>query len=131
MQIVVTGTDAWIGKTVFCAGLADLLGADYWKPIQAVVKGETDSEVAARLSNLSPERIVPERYRLRTFASPHCSAEIDGIDIDSDSLDVPASGERPFVIEGYGGLMVPLRGDALYIDLQAGRSAPSITRCSR
>lgn len=116
-RIVVTGTDTGIGKAVFSAGLADLLGASYWKPIQAGLEGETDSELVARLGSLSPDRIVPERYRLRTPASPHHSAEIDGVRIDTDSLDVPTAGERPLVIEGAGGLMVPPSGDTLCIDV--------------
>ncbi|MGL9623913.1 dethiobiotin synthase [Bradyrhizobium sp. U531] len=116
-QIVVTGTDTGIGKTIFSAGLAHLLGASYWKPIQAGLEGETDTELVARLGNLSPGRIVPERYRLQTPVSPHHSAEIDGICIEPDLLDVPDTGERPLVIEGAGGLMVPLRGDTLYIDV--------------
>ncbi|MCS3765835.1 MULTISPECIES: dethiobiotin synthase [Bradyrhizobium] len=116
-QIVVTGTDTGIGKTVFSAGLADLLGANYWKPIQAGLEGETDAELVARLGNLSSDRIVPERYRLQTPVSPHHSAELDGICIEPDLLDVPDTGDRPLVIEGAGGLMVPLRGDTLYIDV--------------
>lgn len=64
--IVVTGTDTRIGKAVFSAGLAGLLGANYWKPIQAGLEGETDREVVARLGGLSADRIAPEIYRLRT-----------------------------------------------------------------
>lgn len=116
-QIVVAGTDTGVGKTVVCAGLANLLGANYWKPIQAGLDGETDAEVVARLGSISADRIVPEVYRLRTPASPHHSAEIDGIRIDADSLHVPDTGERPLVIEGAGGLMVPLNGSTLYIDI--------------
>jgi len=116
-RIVVTGTDTGIGKTVFSAGLADLLGANYWKPIQAGLEGETDTELVARLGSLSSDRIVPELYRLRTPASPYHSAEIDGVRIDADSLDVPDTGERPLVIEGAGGLMVPLSLGALYADV--------------
>ncbi|MGY3611029.1 MULTISPECIES: dethiobiotin synthase [unclassified Bradyrhizobium] len=116
-RIVVTGTDTGIGKSVFSAGLANLLGANYWKPIQAGLEGETDSELVARLGRLSPDRIVPELYRLRTPASPHYSAEIDGVRIDADAIDVPDSGERPLVIEGAGGLMVPLSGGTLFIDV--------------
>ncbi|MCK1727319.1 dethiobiotin synthase [Bradyrhizobium sp. 142] len=115
--IVVTGTDTGIGKTVFSAGLAHLLGASYWKPIQAGLESETDTELVARLGGLSADRIVPELYRLRTPASPHHSAEIDGVRIDADSLRVPDAGERPLVIEGAGGLMVPLNGGTLYIDI--------------
>ncbi|WP_018320865.1 dethiobiotin synthase [Bradyrhizobium sp. WSM2793] len=116
-KIVVTGTDTGIGKTVFSAGLANLLGANYWKPNQAGLEGETDTQLVARLGNLSADRIVPESYRLRAPASPHYSAEVDGTRIDVDLLQVPDTRERPLVIEGAGGLMVPLRCDALYIDI--------------
>ena len=77
-RIVVTGTDTEIGKTVFAGGLADLLGASYWKPIQSGLEGETDSEIVARLGGLSSDRILPERYRLKTPVSPHQAAAIDG-----------------------------------------------------
>ncbi|MGY4353139.1 dethiobiotin synthase [Bradyrhizobium sp. GM7.3] len=116
-RIVVTGTDTGIGKTVFSAGLAHLLGANYWKPIQAGIEGETDVEAVAQLGGLSADRIVPELYRLRTRTSPHHSAEIDGVRIKVDSLQVPETGERPLVIEGAGGLMVPLTHGTLDIDI--------------
>ncbi|KYH01522.1 dethiobiotin synthase [Bradyrhizobium sp. DOA1] len=116
-RIVVTGTDTGIGKTVFSAGLANLLAANYWKPIQAGLDGETDTETVVRLGGLSAARIIPERYRLRTPASPHYSAEVEGIRLEAGSLDVPDTGGQPLVIEGAGGLMVPLSGDTLYIDV--------------
>ncbi|RXH24323.1 dethiobiotin synthase [Bradyrhizobium zhanjiangense] len=116
-RIIVTGTDTGIVKTVFSAGLAQLLGASYWKPIQAGLDGETDSQIVARLGRLPADRIVPESYRFRAPASPHFSAEVDGVRIDVESLHVPDVGERPLVIEGAGGLMVPLRRVALYIDI--------------
>jgi dethiobiotin synthetase len=129
-RIVVTGTDARIGKTVFSAGLADLLGANYWKPIQAGLEGETDAQVVARLGGLSADRIVPELYRLRTPTSPHHSAEIDGVRIDADALHAPDTGERPLLIEGAGGLMVPLCGRTLYIDVFERWQLPAVL-CAR
>lgn len=129
-QIVVTGTDTGIGKTVFCAGLAHLLGANYWKPIQAGLEGETDTEVVARLGSLSGDRIVPEVHRLRTPASPYHSAEIDGVRIDADSLTVPDTGGRPLVIEGAGGLMVPLSLGTLYADVFERWRLPAVL-CAR
>lgn len=116
-RIVVTGTDTGVGKTVFSAGLAHLLAANYWKPIQAGLESETDTEVVARLGSLPADRIVRELYRLRTPASPHYSAEIDGVRIDVDSLHVPETAERQLIIEGAGGLMVPLSRGTLYIDV--------------
>jgi dethiobiotin synthetase len=129
-RIVVAGTDTEIGKTVFSAGLAALLGANYWKPIQAGLEGETDSQLVARLGGLSADRIMPERYSLKTPASPHQAAAIDGVRIAMDSLDVPDTGGRPLVIEGSGGLLVPLDDTTLYIDVFARWRLP-VVLCAR
>jgi len=127
--IVVTGTDTGIGKTVFAAALAGALDGYYWKPVQSGLEEETDSEVVARLSGLPRDRILPERYRLRLPASPHLSAEHDGMTIDPDSLVLPAVA-RPLVVEGAGGLMVPLTREALTIDVFARWRAPLVL-CAR
>lgn len=128
--IVVTGTDTGIGKTVFAAGLADRLGACYWKPVQSGLEDETDSEIVARLGGLSADRILRERYRLTTPVSPHQSAAIDGVNIDIAALEVPDTGGRPLVIEGAGGLMVPLGQSTLYIDVFARWRCP-VVLCAR
>jgi len=129
-RIVVTGTDTEIGKTVFAAGLVHMLGASYWKPIQSGLEGETDSEIVVRLGGLSSDRILPEHYRLKTPVSPHQSAAIDGVRIDAKELVVPDSGGRPLVIEGAGGLMVPLDPSTLYIDVFARWRLP-VVLCAR
>ncbi|QOZ66799.1 MULTISPECIES: dethiobiotin synthase [Bradyrhizobium] len=129
-RIVVAGTDTGVGKTVFSAGLAGLLGANYWKPVQAGLEQETDSECVRRLGCLSSDRIVPELYRLRTPASPHYAAEIDGVRIDTETLGLPDSGERQLVIEGAGGLMVPLTARTLYIDIFERWQLP-VVLCAR
>jgi dethiobiotin synthetase len=128
-RIVVTGTDTGIGKTVFAAGLAGTLDGVYWKPIQAGVEEETDRATVLRLSGLSPERILPEAYRLRTPASPHLAAERDGIVIDPGALVLPDT-DRPLVVEGAGGLMVPLNREVTYIDLMARWNA-RVVLCAR
>lgn len=122
---VIAGTDTNIGKTIFSAALAHALDGAYWKPIQAGLGGETDSECVARLSKLGPDRIVPEAYRLRTPASPHYAAEQDGIRIDTDRLTPPRNG-RPLVIELAGGLMVPLTREHLQIDVLTNWKLPVI-----
>ena len=127
--IVVTGTDTGIGKTVFAAALAGALDGHYWKPIQSGLADETDSDAVRRLSGLAAERILPERYRLRTPASLHLAAEIDGVAIDADGLDPPAT-PRPLVIEGAGGLLVPLTREVTYIDVFARWGAPLVL-CAR
>lgn len=128
-RIVVTGTDTGIGKTVFAAGLTALLDGVYWKPVQSGIEEETDSEIVARLATLSPERVLPETWRLKEPLSPHRAAELDGVEIDAEALALPAT-ERPLVIEGAGGLMVPVNRRALYIDVFARWAAP-VVLCAR
>ena len=122
MRFVVTGTDTDIGKTVFAAGLAGMIGARYWKPVQAGVPG--DSETVVELAGVE---IVPEIYRLQMPASPHQAAAAEGIAIDPNALEPP---DGPLVIEGAGGLMVPLTRDGLFIDVFARWKLPLIL-CAR
>ncbi|RIA46647.1 dethiobiotin synthetase [Hephaestia caeni] len=124
-RFVVTGTDTDIGKSVFAAGLVRLLGGVYWKPVQAGVDGGTDSTRVAALAALPPERVLPEGYRLNTPCSPHAAAAIDGVTIDPDRLDPPAT-DRPLIIEGAGGALVPLTPTLLYADLFARWHEPMI-----
>lgn len=128
-RIVVTGTDTGIGKTVFSAALAGALDAYYWKPVQAGVEEETDRDAVARLSGLSKERVLREAYRLLTPASPHLAAKIDGVTIDPEALALPEV-DRPLVIEGAGGLMVPLTASLTYIDVMAQWRVP-VVLCAR
>ncbi len=128
-RVVVTGTDTGIGKTVFAAALAGALNGFYWKPIQAGLDEATDSETVLRLSGLSPDRLLPEAYRLKTPASPHLAARIDGVVIDPDALALPDM-DRPLVVEGAGGLMVPLTEGLMYIDVMARWRAP-VVLCAR
>jgi dethiobiotin synthetase len=123
--IVVTGTDTDVGKTVFAAGLAGALGASYWKPVQAGLEDGGDAVTVARLGALLPDRVLPEAYRLTTPCSPDRAAEIDGIAIDPDRLTPPVT-DGPLVIEGAGGVLVPLAGDMLFADLFARWRLPVI-----
>ena len=122
---VVTGTDTGIGKTVFSAALAGALGATYFKPVQAGLDAPTDSETVAQLSGCPT---LPETYRLKLAASPDRAARAANIRIDAAALKLPAA--RPLVVEGAGGLLVPLDGDTLYIDVFARWAAPLIL-CAR
>jgi len=121
-SFVVSGTDTNIGKTVFCAGLCGMLGLRYWKPVQAGEPGD-----AQTVAELSGAEILPERYRLKLPASPHQSAADEGVTIDPASLVPPAD---DLVIEGAGGLMVPLTRDTLFIDVFARWKLPLIL-CAR
>jgi dethiobiotin synthetase len=122
---VVSGTDTDVGKTIFAAGLAAALDGSYWKPVQAGLAGETDTEIVLRLSGLPKERMLPEVYRLTTAASPHLAAERDRVEIDVGRLTVPET-SRPLVVEGAGGLLVPLTREFLQIDLFARWAMPVI-----
>ncbi|MBI5128499.1 MAG: ATP-dependent dethiobiotin synthetase BioD [Rhodopseudomonas palustris] len=128
-RIVVTGTDTGVGKTVFAAALAGALDADYWKPVQAGLDDGTDRDCVLRLSGLPDARLLPEAYRLNTPASPHLAAELDGVTIDPDRLVLPQT-QRALVIEGAGGLLVPLTRTLLSIDVFARWQAP-VVLCAR
>ena len=121
---IVTGTDTDVGKTVFAAALAGALDAYYWKPVQAGLEEDGDRTQVARLAGLAEDRVLPEAYRLATPCSPHRAAEIDGVTIDPDRLALPP--QRPLVVEGAGGALVPLGDDLLYADLFARWGLPTI-----
>ncbi len=89
------------------------------------MSGETDAAVVARLSGLPADRILPEAYRLTAPASPHLAAAREGVAIDAEALALPP-GARPLVVEPAGGLMVPLTGSLLQIDLIARWRAPVV-----
>ncbi|MBB4857486.1 dethiobiotin synthetase [Novosphingobium chloroacetimidivorans] len=118
--IVVTGTDTGIGKTVFAAALTGALQAHYWKPVQAGLEtdGTGDAEAVARMAGAPSERILPNAYCLATPCSPHRAAEIDGVAIDLDALAPPAV-SGPLVIEGAGGVLVPVTRTTTFADLFA------------
>ena len=140
---VVTGTDTDVGKTVFAAALAAALDGYYWKPVQAGLDGETDTEIVQRLSGLPSERILPEVYRLTTAASPHLAAERDGVEIDVEGLAKPAVHRPPARHRGRrrpaGAAHPELPADRAVRALGRtgraraldARSAPSTTACCR
>jgi dethiobiotin synthetase len=129
VKIVVAGTDTGVGKTVFASGLTAMLDGVYWKPVQAGLDEKTDSQTVASLTGLPRDRILDEAWRLTTPASPHFAAAMDGVAIDPDALTPPSVG-RPLVIEGAGGLLVPLARRTLYIDVFARWRLP-VVLCAR
>ncbi|WP_027998602.1 dethiobiotin synthase [Sinorhizobium arboris] len=128
-RLVITGNDTGIGKTVFAAALTDALSGYYWKPVQSGLEGATDSETVRRLGQAAPDRILPEAYRLTTPASPHLSAKLDGVTIVPDDLSPPET-DAPLVIEGAGGLMVPLTEQTIFADVFARWRIP-VVLCAR
>lgn len=120
MRLVVSGTDTGIGKTVLAGAIALGTGATYWKPIQAGLDEETDSERVAALG----VRTFPEAYRLSAPCSPHWAAEMDGLGIEDGDLALPEVGD--LVVEGAGGVLVPIRDDLLFADLFARWALPVV-----
>jgi dethiobiotin synthetase len=129
LRLVVTGTDTGIGKTVFSAALTDALGACYWKPIQSGLDAETDSETVSRLGEIPPQRILPEKWRLNTPVSPHLAAATDKVTLHPDQLAPPET-TLPLIIEGAGGLLVPLTRGEVFADVFARWQLPVIL-CAR
>ena len=121
----VTGTDTDVGKTVVAAWLVARLGASYWKPVQAGTDPETDSDTVRRLAGVEQDRILPEAYVLPDPLAPHEAARRAGLAIDMAKLVPPAS-DRPLVVEGAGGLMVPLGDQSYVIDLARDLDLPLI-----
>jgi dethiobiotin synthetase len=121
----VTGTDTDVGKTLVSSWLLTHLEASYWKPVQAGVLPETDSARVRRLAEVPAERILPEAYVLPEPIAPHEAARRAGVTIEMARL-VPPAVDGLIVVEGAGGLMVPLTDTAYMIDLAADLHLPVI-----
>lgn len=116
MKIFITGISTDVGKTISAAIVVEALEADYWKPVQAGDLDNSDShKIKAKISNRKT-RIFENSYKLNTPASPHLAAEIDGIKIDLKQMVEPVTSNH-LVIEGAGGIFVPLNDNDLIIDL--------------
>jgi dethiobiotin synthetase len=116
MKIFVTGIGTDVGKTIVSAIITEALEADYWKPIQAGDLDNSDShKIKCFLSNKKTV-IHPNSYALNTPASPHLAAELDRITIDLKKIIEPKT-ENHLVIEGAGGVFVPLNSKDCVIDL--------------
>ena len=116
MKIFVTGISTDVGKTIASSIIVESLEADYWKPVQAGDLDYSDShKVKSQVSN-SKSQFYPNAYQLNTPASPHLAAEIDGITIDLNKITEPKT-DNHLVIEGAGGIFVPLNENETIIDL--------------
>lgn len=121
-SLFVTGTDTDVGKTVVSAALTLGLQATYWKPIQSGLLPCTDTEWVKRVTGLKESHFISEAYRLERPLSPHASAKLDGVSISLKQLQLPEG--RPLIVEGAGGVLVPLNEDQLMIDLIKQLSLP-------
>ena len=116
-KFFVTGTDTGIGKTIVSTMLMSALDATYWKPIQAGLDDETDTEFVQRVSEADDSRIIPERYRLETPMSPHGAADIDGLSISLNDFELPQFKTKHLIVEGAGGLIVPINWKDTVLDM--------------
>lgn len=110
MKLFVAGTDTGVGKTLISAALTLKYQATYWKPIQAGLPTDTDWVKAH-----TGCQTLPEAYRLLAPLSPHAAAKREGISISLSKIVCPAI--DPLIIEGAGGVLVPLNEKELMIDL--------------
>lgn len=126
-KFFVSGISTEIGKTVCSALLVNALEADYWKPVQSGDLHHTDTMKVAEWNGveLPHPRFHAETHRLITPMSPHAAAAIDGVEIRRDDFQIPAT-DAPLVIEGAGGLMVPLNNEDTILDLMADFQVPVV-----
>jgi adenosylmethionine---8-amino-7-oxononanoate aminotransferase len=125
-SVFVTGTDTGIGKTLVAACLVRAWGMDYWKPVQTGLAEEAgDAATVRRLTGIAADRVHPSAYEFQAPLSPEAAAALEGRNVELAAFRLPAS-ERGIVIEGAGGLLVPLDGRHLMIDLMAQLGCPVI-----
>lgn len=115
-QIFVTGISTDVGKTIASAIIVEALEADYWKPVQAGDLDATDSHKIRDLISNEKTVIHKSSYELKTAMSPHAAAEIDGIHIEHSEIKEPDT-QNHLVIEGAGGLLVPLNDEETVLDI--------------
>jgi dethiobiotin synthetase len=113
----VTGTDTDVGKTVVSAMLTLGLNAAYWKPIQSGITPITDTDYIRQVTQLDNSHFLPERFRLTQPLSPHLAAALDGVHIHLSDFTLPHSNKPHLIVEGAGGILVPLNSTDLIIDL--------------
>ena len=126
-RFVITGTGTDIGKTVFAAGLTGLIGADYWKPVQTGVVGDGPAPKgsdAAFVRVMTGARIHASLAVLPEPLSPHRAAELAGVTLEPEAWTVPPA--DPLVIEGAGGVLVPITRRLLSADLFARWGIPVV-----
>ena len=123
----VTGTDTNVGKTVLSALLVGALNAVYWKPVQTGAIEGTDRDAVRRWAGAEKDRLPAERFRFDPPVSPHLAARGAGITITLDAFEFPAApANRKWIVEGAGGVMVPLNDHELMRDLIARIGLPAI-----
>jgi len=127
MRVFITGTDTDVGKTVACAWVMVHTTASYWKPVQAGLD-QTDEDTIRALTGADEKRFIKTAYALPEPLSPHEAARRAGVRIEMASLQLPDD-DNPLIVEGAGGLMVPLNDKSYIIDLIKQLGLPAILVC--
>jgi dethiobiotin synthetase len=122
-RLFVTGTDTGIGKTMVSAILMAGLNGRYWKPVQSGLEEMTDTEWIREMTGLDSDHFYPETYRLKLPLSPHASAAAENISIDLDAFQLPET-DQHLIVEGAGGVMVPLNDHHFMLDLMKKLDIP-------
>ena len=112
----ITGISTDVGKTIASAIVTEALQADYWKPVQAGGLEHDDKYTVGKLISNTKSKIHPNSYALKTPMSPHAAADIDGVSIDIKQINAPKT-KNHLIIEGAGGLLVPLNDTQTVLDL--------------
>ena len=124
--VFITGTDTGVGKTVVAACFVRRFGADYWKPAQTgTANGDDDTASVVRLAGLREDRVHPPRHAFRAPLSPEAAARCEGAVIGLADFSLPDGG-RPIVVEGAGGVLVPIGGGAVMADLMRKLGLPVV-----
>ena len=129
--VFITGTDTGVGKTIVAACFVRRFGADYWKPAQTgAADGDDDTATVVRLAGMEDERVHPPRYVFGAPLSPEAAAGCEGVVIGLEDFSLPESGwpksARPIVVEGAGGVLVPIGGGAVMADLMLRLGLPVV-----
>jgi dethiobiotin synthase len=125
--LFVTGTASGVGQSTVCAWLLNQLAADYWQPVQAGLPGPAN-RLLQSLSGLPADHFHPATYNLVESIAPHESSKRMGIAIDPVRFAMPVT-PRPLIVEGAGGLLTPLSGKFLMIDLMLKLGLPIVLVC--
>lgn len=124
MKLAIAGIHTGIGKTICSAIIAEALGADYWKPVQAGLE-EPDSALLRTLLTNGEQRVHPEVVRLQQPISPHAAAAIDGIEIDYTKFTCPET-VHPLIVETAGGILSPISATKTMADFIKDMNMPAL-----
>jgi len=126
MKVFITGIDTDIGKTFISAILVDALKADYFKPIQC---GDLENSDTLKISEWTEAKVHPESYRFKAAQSPHLAARLENKKINLKDIKLPDTSKN-LIIEGAGGLLVPLNDNEYIIDIPKYFNLPVILVCN-